>query len=272
MQIFNATPDSFSDGDVSHLSVWLALQHIQDLVDSPVPPTILDIGGMSTRPNSTPCSEDEEIARVVPLISAIRKSADERLRTIPISIDTYRPNVARAAVDAGASAINDVRGGRERGMLEAMVELDVPVVLMHSRGDSTSMMKSEVQDYSLVGGVVSGVRTELGEIVARALRAGVKGWNIIVDPGLGFAKSHADSLTLLRHLSDLDLGYPMLVGGSRKGFVGKITGREKADERGYGDAAVTAWCCQSGVDIVRVHEGRGMGEVVKMWEGIRDGA
>ena len=271
MQIFNATPDSFSDGDTSHLSVPLALEQIRNLLDTPVPPAILDIGGMSTRPNSVPCSEEEELNRVVPLISALRSSPDGRLRAIPISIDTYRPNVARAAVKAGASCVNDVRGGREPGMLETMAELDVPVILMHSRGDSTTMMEAEMQDYSTLGGVVAGVRTELGETVAKAQKAGVKAWNIMLDPGLGFAKSQSDNLTLLRNLSQLEFGYPLLVGGSRKGFVGGTTGREKADERGYGDAAITAWCCQAGVGIVRVHEGLGMGEVVKMWEAIKGG-
>lgn len=271
MQIFNATPDSFSDGDETNLSIPLAIDYITKLIDSPCPPAILDIGGMSTRPNSTPCSEDEEISRVVPLIAAVRARPEERLRTIPISIDTYRPSVARAAVKAGASCINDVRGGREPGMMETMAELDVPVVLMHSRGDSTSMMTPDLQEYTSLGGVVNGVRIELVETVKKALEAGVKGWNVILDPGLGFAKSHSDNLVLLRHLSGLHLGYPLLVGGSRKGFVGKTTGRGKADERGYGDAAVTAWCCQDGVGvgIIRVHEGRGIGEVVMMWEGMR---
>ena len=268
MHIFNATPDSFSDGDASHLSVTLSIRRIHELINSPVPPAILDIGGMSTRPNSSPCSETEELARVVPLIAAVRSSSDDRMRTIPISIDTYRPNVARASVEAGASCINDVRGGREPGMLEAMAELNVPVVIMHSRGDSTTMMTIEMQDYSALGGVTTGVRSELGESIAQALKAGVKRWNILIDPGLGFAKSHEDNLNLLRHLSDLQMGYPLVVGGSRKGFVGKTTGREKADERSFGDAAVTAWCCQAGVEMVRVHEGRGMGEVIKMWRGI----
>lgn len=269
MQIFNATPDSFSDGDVSHLSVESALRRIHDLIDSPIPPAILDIGGMSTRPNSSPCSEEEELDRVIPLITAIRASSDEKLRTVPISIDTYRPNVARASVLAGASCINDVRGGREPGMLAAMAELNVPVVIMHSRGDSKTMMTAEMQDYSALGGVINGVRTELGESIAKALSAGVQRWNILVDPGLGFAKSHEDNLKLLGHLSDLRMDYPMVVGGSRKGFVGTTTGREKADERGFGDAAVAAWCCQAGVEVIRVHEGRGMGEVIRMWQGIR---
>ncbi|WWD17983.1 dihydropteroate synthase [Kwoniella shandongensis] len=277
MAIFNATPDSFSDGDPARTDATHAVEACQRLVDSPYPPAILDIGGMSTRPNSTPCTKEEELARVVPLIKAIRASSDPRLATIPISVDTYRPDVARAAVEAGASCINDVRGGREDGMLQTMAELDVPVVLMHSRGDSTSMTTTELQDYTLFGGVVEGVKAELGETIEKALKAGVKKWNIILDPGLGFAKSHEDNLRLLKHLrilvssgSKLE-GYPMLVGGSRKGFVGRVIGREVASERGWGDAALNAWCVGSGVvDVLRVHEAREAGEVVKMGLAIRD--
>ena len=269
MQIFNATPDSFSDGNAAHISLSSALQRIEALVLTSSPPAILDIGGMSTRPNSMPCTEEEELSRVVPLITAIRAHSNDQLRSIPISIDTYRPVVARAAVEAGASCINDVRGGREPGMLKTMAELDVPVILMHSRGDSTSMMSPELQDYTALGGVVKGVCTELGAVVEKALKAGIHPWNTMLDPGLGFAKSSKDNLTLLRHVKELDMGYPLLIGGSRKGFVGQVTGREKADERGFGDAGVTTWCCsQGGVAVIRVHEGGGMAEVVKMWQGI----
>ena len=265
MQIFNATPDSFSDGMLPRPSPSQALDIIRGLITIPHPPAILDIGGMSTRPHSTPCSEEEEIERVIPLIQAIRASQDERLRTIPISIDTHRPNVARAAVEAGASCINDVRGGREPGMLEIMAELDVPVILMHSRGDSTTMTTPALQVYTPLGGIVSGVQHELDGTLRDARQVGMKTWNVLLDPGLGFAKSLEDNLILLRQLPELDQGYPWVVGGSRKGFVGKVTGRERPDERGFGDAAVTAWCCASGVAVVRVHEGRGMGEVVRMW-------
>ncbi|WVF70737.1 dihydropteroate synthase [Kwoniella sp. CBS 6097] len=281
MAIFNATPDSFSDGDRNRTEVSYALSACEDLVNGPCPPAILDIGGMSTRPKSEPCTEQEELSRVVPLIQAIRASSNQRLKEIPISVDTYRSNVARAAIEAGATCINDVRGGREQGMMQVMAESDVPVVLMHSRGDSTSMTTAEAQDYSAHGGVVNGVIAELGDTVDRALKAGVKRWNVILDPGLGFAKSQEDNLRLLKHLPELVhqderkrsrlAGYPLLVGGSRKGFIGRVIGREVASERGYGDAALNTACALSGVvDVLRVHEARSAGESVKMAFAIRD--
>lgn len=279
MSIFNATPDSFSDGDPARTDAAHALDAIRTLLQTcgDHPPAILDIGGMSTRPNSVPCSVEEEIARVVPLIRAIRAASEPGLASIPISVDTYRPEVARAAVAAGASCINDVRGGREPGMLETMAELGVPVVLMHSRGDSISMTSAESQDYSALGGVVPGVAVELGDTVQRALRAGIKRWNIVLDPGLGFAKSQDGNLSLLKHLDQLVApgsplhGFPLLVGASRKGFVGKITGVQVAAERGYGDAAVNAWCATSGVvDVLRVHDHKVASETVRMLTAVRD--
>ncbi|ORX40894.1 Dihydropteroate synthase-like protein [Kockovaella imperatae] len=275
MQIFNATPDSFSDGSEDAMDPVLALQTITKLLDDGFAPDILDVGGQSTRPGAIMSTESEELSRVIPLIQAIRNSHDLRLKNIPISIDTFRPLVAQAAVKAGACCINDVRGGTERGMLQVMASCDVPVVLMHSRGDSTSMLTSSAKDYSALGGVVEGVKFELGLMVQRALEAGVKAWNIVIDPGLGFAKGMEENLTLLKHLPDLVApgsplhGYPLLIGGSRKRFVGQVTGREQPTERMFGDAAVVGRCLASGVvDIVRVHEGRGMGEVIKMWEAI----
>jgi dihydroneopterin aldolase/2-amino-4-hydroxy-6-hydroxymethyldihydropteridine diphosphokinase/dihydropteroate synthase len=275
MAIFNATPDSFSDGHVSRTETSTALQAVLELLHTAHPPAILDIGGMSTRPNSEPCSEEEELDRVVPLITSIRASSDPVLSSVRISIDTYRPSVALAAVRAGANCINDVRGGREEGMLEVMAKLDVPVVLMHSRGDSKSMTTAALQDYTPLGGVVRGVQTELAETVTKALAAGIKAWNIVLDPGLGFAKTQTDQIVLVRHLGQLGqdalAGYPLLVGASRKGFVGKIIGREKAAERGYGDAAVNAWCAASGVvDILRVHDALGAAETVKMTTAIKE--
>lgn len=275
MAIFNATPDSFSDGAEERLDVDKALEEIERILASPWPPAILDIGGMSTRPGSTPCSEEEEASRVVPLIQAIRVSG----HTVPISVDTYRPNVARAAVEAGANCINDVRGGREDDMLAVMAELNVPVILMHSRGDSTTMTTPEMQDYKALGGIVAGVTQELSEVVDQALRAGVKRWNIIIDPGLGFAKSQGDQLLLLKHLGRIPApgtvleALPMLVGASRKGFVGKVTGVTDAKARGYGDAAINAWSTQSGVvDILRVHDYEAASQTVKMVTAIRDAA
>lgn len=280
MAIINATPDSFSDGSPSNLSIPHVILSLREMFATPYPPDILDIGGMSTRPHSTPCTLEEELERVVPLIQAIRALGDEdaAIRDVPISVDTYRPAVARAAVEAGASCINDVRGGREEGMLQAMADLGVPVVLMHSRGDSSSMTTSDVQDYSALGGLVPGVRTEMADMVRRAEKAGVKRWNITLDPGLGFAKKGTDNLVLLRRLGEMTApgsgleGLPMLVGGSRKGFVGKVIGREVASERGMGDAGVLAWCMGKGmgVDVVRVHDVRAAGEVLGMMAAIRD--
>lgn len=272
MAIFNATPDSFSDGSSSRLDVQSCLAEVSSLFDQPHPPAILDIGGMSTRPGSEPCSEAEELERVVPLIQAIRTSG-RLCANIPISVDTYRPAVARAAVQAGASSINDVRGGREEGMLKTMAELDVPVFLMHSRGDSSSMTTPSAQNYAPLG-VVEGVRREMVTMVRKALTAGVKRWNIILDPGLGFAKSPQDSLVLLKEIDKLTAkgtelyGLPVLVGASRKGFVGKAIGRETPLERGYGDAAVASWCVAKGVDVLRVHDVRAAGDVLAMTRAI----
>lgn len=277
MAIFNTTPDSFSDGDPARTNVEYALAACEKLLKGPEPPAILDIGGMSTRPGSEPCSEEDELSRVIPLVKAIRSSSNPIVASIPISVDTYRPSVAKAAVEAGASIINDVRGGQEPGMLRVMAEADVPVVLMHSRGDSKTMIAADVQDYDSHGGVIKGVIQEMRVLVEQALKSGVKRWNIILDPGLGFAKSSSQSLTLLKHLPDLVLPgtglerLPMLVGASRKGFVGQTIKRAVPKERSFGDAAVSGWCASSGVvDILRVHEPREMAEVVKMACAIRD--
>jgi dihydroneopterin aldolase/2-amino-4-hydroxy-6-hydroxymethyldihydropteridine diphosphokinase/dihydropteroate synthase len=277
MAIFNATPDSFSDGSSTNLDISSALTTISSMLESDAPPSILDIGGMSTRPNSTPCSEHEELDRVVPLIQAIRA----KFPSIVISVDTYRPEVARAAASAGADMINDVRGGREEGMMAVMQEMAVPVILMHSRGDSSTMTLASTQNYTPLGGVVKGVMMELGQTVDEALAKGVRGWDIVLDPGIGFAKSQYQSVELLKNLdkiSTLALAsvwgetqtrsrYPVLVGASRKGFVGSITGRKEAKERGWGDAVINAFCAsERGADIgiLRVHDWRGALESVKM--------
>ncbi|WWC58426.1 dihydropteroate synthase [Kwoniella dejecticola CBS 10117] len=280
MAIFNATPDSFSDGDSSRTDPEQAIKAVEKLfADENRSPDILDIGGMSTRPNSDPCTEEEEVNRVIPLIQAIRSSPNPRLRTVAISIDTYRASVARLAVQAGANCINDVRGGSEPGMLEVMAETNVPVVLMHSKGDSKTMTSAQMTDYSSYeGGVVEGVRTELREMVDRALKKGVKRWNIILDPGLGFAKTQQDNVVLLKSIRELIegadsplKGYPMLVGGSRKGFVGKIISRQIASERSFGDAALNSYAVHTGVvDVLRVHQVGEAKDAINMSVAIRD--
>jgi dihydroneopterin aldolase/2-amino-4-hydroxy-6-hydroxymethyldihydropteridine diphosphokinase/dihydropteroate synthase len=283
MAIFNATPDSFSDGSTQNLDLDSALSSITTMLSSPYRPDILDIGGMSTRPGSTPCTETEELDRVIPLIQAIR--ARKEWAEVMISVDTYRPNVARKAVEAGANLLNDVRGGREVGMLDVVSELGVPYVMMHSRGDSSTMTSPESQTYG--EGVVDGVKRELGVSIGKALERGVRGWDIILDPGIGFAKSPSQSLDLLKNVDQLrslshtnsrtvldgnadadaevDAGrYPLLVGASRKGFVGKVTGRTEPQDRGWGDSVVNALCVVKGVEILRVHDWRGARESVGM--------
>ncbi|EIW69282.1 hypothetical protein TREMEDRAFT_30738 [Tremella mesenterica DSM 1558] len=274
MGIFNATPDSFSDGSSTHLHLPSAISTCESLL-SPYPPSILDIGGMSTRPGSEPCTEIEEIDRVIPLIRSIRSHSNPILRTIPISIDTYRPIVAKMAVEAGANMINDVHGGKEEGMLEMMAELDVPVIIMHSRGDSKSMVLPEMKLYEK--GVVEGVKEELRGRVKEALKKGVKRWNIILDPGLGFAKTYEDNLRILANLIDftgieeIDIRtYPWLIGASRKGFIGQAIGREIPNERDWGDAVWISHCVDQGVGLVRVHDVRGARETMKMRLAIGD--
>lgn len=266
MSILNLTPDSFSDGG-SYADLPAALTRAKHMLTSGG--AILDVGGLSTRPGAAPVSAKEEAARVVPLIEALRKEGV----TAPISIDTYRSYVAKAAVAAGASCINDVYGGRDSGMLEVMRDFAGPVVLMHSRGDSSTM--SSLTDYSAYeGGVVEGVIAELGATIEKALGAGVRRWNIIVDPGIGFAKDAAQNLELLASLNEISKGlggYPMLVGASRKRFIGALTGREVASERGYGSVAVVAECVGSGVvQIVRVHDTAETKDLVVVLEAIKE--
>ncbi|GAA5913919.1 hypothetical protein JCM5296_000296 [Sporobolomyces johnsonii] len=264
MSIINTTPDSFSDGGLNasiSSAIASSLSHLSSGAD------ILDIGGMSTRPGASDVSISDEISRVVPLIRSLRT---EQGITAPISIDTFRPEVARAAIEAGADMINDVYGGAEPGMLATMAHLAVPVVLMHSRGDPRSM--SNLTDYATDGGVVAGVRRELEDRVARALEAGVRRWNILLDPGVGFAKTAAQNYELVRNLdrlfgdSPLLRDFPVLVGLSRKRFLGP---EMDAKDRVWGTAAGVTASIASGVcEVVRVHDTKEMREVVVVADAI----
>ncbi|GAA5934261.1 hypothetical protein JCM1841_005418 [Sporobolomyces salmonicolor] len=263
MSIINTTPDSFSDGGLNasvSSAISSSLSHLSSGAD------ILDIGGMSTRPGASDVSSSEEISRVVPLIRSLRT---EQGISAPISIDTFRPEVARAAIEAGADIINDVYGGAEPGMLETMAHLAVPVVLMHSRGDPKSM--SNMADYGAEG-VVAGVRRELEDRVERALEAGVRRWNIILDPGIGFAKTAAHNYELMRNLdrlfadSPLLKDFPVLVGLSRKRFLGPEI---EAKDRVWGTAAGVTASIASGVcEVVRVHDTKEMRHAVAVADAI----
>lgn len=273
MSILNATPDSFSDGDPARatdpdVALEEAEHHLAAGAD------VIDVGGMSTRPHAQDVHPDEERDRVVRVVEAIRSRSRSRSQSrsgaigalsgeVVISVDTFRPCVARAALRAGADLVNDVYGGREPGMLALLAEAACPVVLMHSRGDPSTM--NSLTDYAADadagggGGVVPGVRRELADLVRRALDAGVRRWNVILDPGLGFAKTGPQNCVLLRSLPDLFApdpalsGYPVLVGLSRKRFLAPEKAR--ARDRRLETAAGVACAVQSGwCDIVRVHD------------------
>eukprot|EP00160_Parvularia_atlantis_P021559 Unigene9393_Nuclearia_a/m.28681 Unigene9393_Nuclearia_a/g.28681 ORF Unigene9393_Nuclearia_a/g.28681 Unigene9393_Nuclearia_a/m.28681 type:complete len:763 (-) Unigene9393_Nuclearia_a:31-2319(-) len=266
MGILNVTPDSFSDGG-KFLSLDAAVSHAWQMIEQGA--SVVDIGGASTKPNVNEVTVEEEIRRVVPVIRRLREEGVD----VPLSVDTWRAQVAQAAVEAGATMINDVSGGtRDSAMYATMAAANVPVCLMHMRGDTRTMMLPESKEYP-EDDVVTGVRQELATRVHNALRAGVRRWHILIDPGLGFAKHPHQSIQLLRSLSQViapgqDLeGFPTLVGPSRKGFIGAVLNKD-ATERTWGTAAACAALVAEGVDVLRVHDVAEMADVVKVSDAI----
>ncbi|KAI8983514.1 Dihydropteroate synthase-like protein [Pilobolus umbonatus] len=269
MGILNVTPDSFSDGgkhNVLDNAVKAAWRMKEEGAD------IIDIGGMSTRPGANDTfPEEEEIKRVVPVISRLRESGFD----LPISIDTFRASVALAAIKAGANLINDISGGnRDPQMLNVMAESKLPVCLMHMRGDAQTMMNKENTQYDN-DDVVNDVSHVLHSLIQNAIAAGVHRWNIILDPGIGFAKTSEQDFELIRHLKDMSKGYdsllrgfPSLAGISRKKFIGNVTGVKEAEKRAFGTAGAVAACVAGGVNIIRVHDVRPMWEVVQVCDNI----
>ncbi|KAL4093282.1 hypothetical protein PRIC1_010716 [Phytophthora ramorum] len=259
MGIVNVTPDSFSDGaDMETVAdaVKKALEMDCAGVD------IIDIGGESSRPGAESVTVEEELKRVLPVIRGIREQSK-----IAISIDTTKAEVARQAVAAGANVVNDISAGlKDPDMLGAVAKLRVPIVLMHMRGTPKTM--TGLKEYEDVVGEVSGV---LNERVAAAEAAGIFRWNIVLDPGIGFAKARVLNLKLLRKLSTVKQtchALPLLVGSSRKGFIGEICGRPDPKDRSWGTAATCSAAIQQGADILRVHDGAEMVDVAKMSDAI----
>jgi dihydropteroate synthase len=251
MGILNVTPDSFSDGGQFH-TVDAAIAQAQYLVESGA--HILDIGGQSTRPQAEEIALTAELDRVIPVIAALRSSGIE----VPISVDTTRAAVARAAVAAGADWVNDISGAvMDVEMLGTIADLQVPIALMHMRGTPKTMM--QLTDYQDLMG-------EIYEFLARrveaAIAAGVSSQQIMLDPGIGFAKNGAQNLEILRQLSKLrSLGFPLLVGTSRKSFIGHILNQPNAQERVWGTAATCCAAIAQGADVLRVHDVREMRDV-----------
>jgi len=244
MGVINVTPDSFSDGAV-HLdhakAVHAALQMEQDGA------LVIDIGGESTRPGSEPIAAQTEIDRVVPVIEQIRQRSD-----VPISIDTQKGSVAEEALKAGADMINDVSALRYSASMPSIAaRAGVPVILMHMRGEPGTMQKNIQYD-----DVVSEVGSELTAFRDAAVSAGVEASQILVDPGIGFGKSFDHNLEILARASELTSIAPLVIGASRKGFIGHLTGREAGPDRAMGSLAAVAAAHRAGATLVRVHDVR----------------
>jgi dihydropteroate synthase len=243
MGILNVTPDSFSDGGEIHGDPGRALARARAMVDAGA--ALLDVGGESTRPGAARVSVDEELARVLPVIEALVRELP-----VPVSVDTRKAAVARAALAAGAAIVNDVSGlAHDPGMAAAVAEGEAGLVLMHMRGEPADMMERAVY-----GDVVREVARELGAAVAAARAAGIAGDAIVIDPGIGFAKTAEHSLTVLKRLAELSaLGHPILVGPSRKSFLGKVLDAPLA-ERVAGTVAACVVAYGAGARLFRVHD------------------
>lgn len=256
MGIVNVTPDSFSDGG-AHDSLDAAVAHGLKLAEEGA--DLLDIGGESTRPGAAEVPVEEELRRTIPVIERLSRET-----SLPISIDTAKPEVMRAAVQAGAGMINDVYGLRREGALDAAASLGVPVVLMHMQGEPRSM-----QDAPQYDDVVAQVHRFLAERIFAAEMAGIARKKIVVDPGFGFGKSTQHNLLLLAQLERFaELGVPVLAGLSRKRTIGELTGREDPRDRAMGSVAAHLIAAQRGAKLVRVHDVAATVDALKVWNAV----
>ena len=241
MGVLNVTPDSFFDGG-KHNSLNAALAQARKMVAEGT--NIIDIGAESSRPGAEPVSEQEELDRVLPIIAALVQEID-----IPISIDTYKPAVAKACLEAGATIVNDISGLRDTEMISVVAEHQAQVVIMHMQGEPRHMQKDPQYD-----DVIGEIKAFFEERIAAATAAGIKKENIILDPGIGFGKKNKHNLTILKNLNEFcDLGYELLIGTSRKSFIGRITGAE-VEDRLPGSLASIVSTRQQGASIFRVHD------------------
>jgi dihydropteroate synthase len=260
MGIVNITPDSFADGG-RFANVASALAHIRTLLADGA--DIIDIGGESTRPGAEPVSEQQELDRVLPLVEQLRAECNER--AVPISVDTRKPGVMRAAIALGADMVNDVGALQAHGALQVVADSTTPVAvcLMHMRGEPATM-----QQAAAYGDVVVDVADFLRTRIAACLAAGLVRERIVVDPGFGFGKTVEHNLELLRRLPEIvALGYPVLVGLSRKSTIGALTGRDVGG-RLAGSVAAALAAVARGAAIVRVHDVRETIDALKIWRAI----
>lgn len=258
MGILNVTPDSFSDGGLfldPAAAVEQAFRMAEEGAD------IIDIGGESTRPGSEPVSLEEEIERVIPVVRALAKEIP-----LPVSIDTYKAEVARRALDAGAAMVNDISGLRfDPAMASTVASYQVPVVVMHIQGRPRDMQKNPVYE-----ALIPEILDHLRRSIRIASDAGISGDLIIVDPGIGFGKTYDHNLEIISNLHALSfLGKPILVGVSRKAFIGKILGDVPPGERIEGTAAAVAASIMNGAHMVRVHDVKAMVRVARVVDAIK---
>ncbi|CAM2805693.1 dihydropteroate synthase [Acinetobacter celticus] len=256
MGILNVTPDSFSDGG-RHNSKDMAVAHAKQMIADGA--TVIDVGGESTRPGASAVDVAEEIRRVVPVVEALSKL------DVVISIDTSQPEVIQAAVQAGAHIWNDVRALTRPQALETAARLNIPVIIMHMRGEPTTMNQLDQYD-----DVTHDVIGEIQQRVDDALSAGVKEENILIDPGFGFAKNAQQNLRLLNEFYRLNgLGYPILSALSRKRFIGEALNGADAQDRAVGSVAAHLLSIQQGACMVRAHDVKQMSDAINVWKAMQ---
>jgi dihydropteroate synthase len=263
MGVLNVTPDSFSDG-AKWAAPAAAVAHARAMVEAGA--DLIDVGGESTRPGAQRVEAAEQIRRVLPVVETLTRETGDRC---VLSIDTTRAEVAKAALDAGATLINDISGATDdRGMLGLAASRKAPIVLMHMQGQPATMQVDPTYR-----DVVGEVKAFLAGRAVEAVRAGLPRERVLLDPGIGFGKTAGHNLELLRKLNALTgLGYPLVLGTSRKGFIGRISGEEEPSGRVFGTAASVAWCVANGAAIVRVHDVGPMGKVVRVVRAIMTGS
>lgn len=263
MGVLNVTPDSFSDGG-QFITVEAAIAQAQAMVNGGA--DVLDVGGESTRPQAEAVPLAAELSRVIPVIRALRSGSDTVApMTVPISVDTTKAAIARAAISAGANLVNDISGAMvDPAMLPTVAELGVPIVLMHSRGTPKTMQQL-TQYEDLMGEIYE----FLAQRVEAAIASGIPQEQIAIDPGIGFAKTYRQSLEILRQLPRLKpLGCPILVGVSRKSFIGHLLNQPDPTQRIWGTAAACATAIAQGADLLRVHDVPEMYDVCRVADAI----
>ncbi len=260
MGILNATPDSFSDGG-QYAEAERALTHARDMAAAGA--DIIDIGGESTRPGAAPLAEEEELRRIIPLIERLSSEL-----AVPISVDTYKSSVAKKAIEAGASIVNDISGLRfSRDMANVVADSGVAVIIMHIKGTPRDMQQDPVYD-----DVVGEIMAYLEEGIGLAVKAGVDREKILIDPGIGFGKTLEHNLIILNRLEEFQaLGRPIVLGSSRKKFIGTVLGIPAPEQRIDGTAATVAIGIEHGARVVRVHDVARMAQVARMTDAIVKG-